>query len=326
MSTAPLQPLAAFDIGPDGTTSPVAAPWPDATPGPGAAWRWLHFALTDPALVDWTEAHLPVVAAAAIVQTETRPRCTSLEGGLVVNMRGVNLNPGAEPEDMVSLRLWVGPGLVVSVRRSKVFALDDLRRAAESGTAPASPGAFLAEIAEGLTDRLEAVSVELEDQTDALEEAILEREEDDAADGLASLRRKAIRLRRHAGPQREALVRLSEGSSGPGLIDAEARILLGESANRAARTVEELDAVTARLVALHDHLEGQRGTAMARNGYVLSVVAAIFLPLGFLTGLFGVNVAGMPGTASPWAFALLSAANVALALGLLALFRLLRWL
>ncbi|WP_414897422.1 CorA family divalent cation transporter [Rhodovulum sp. YEN HP10] len=324
MSAPAAHPLAAFDIGPDGTARPVDEPWPAATPGPGAAWRWLHFALSDPALADWTEAHLPAVAAAAMVQTETRPRCTPLEGGLIVNLRGVNLNPGAEPEDMVSLRLWIGAGLVVSVRRSKVFALDDLRRAAETGSAPPSPGAFLAEIAEGLTDRLEAVSVELEDLTDALEEAILEREEEDEAIGLAPLRRRAIRLRRHAGPQREALGRLSDNPNG--LIDAEARILLGESANRAARTVEELDAVTARLIALHDHLEGRRGMLMARNGYVLSVVAAIFLPLGFLTGLFGVNVAGMPGTANPWAFALLSAANVVLALGLLALFRLLRWL
>ncbi|PTW50113.1 zinc transporter ZntB [Rhodovulum kholense] len=324
MNPVPPHPLAAFDIGPDGTARPIAEAWPAAAPGPGAAWRWLHFALANPALADWTEAHLPAVAAEAILQTETRPRCTPLEGGLIVNLRGVNLNAGAEPEDMVSLRIWVAPGLVVSVRRSKVFALDDLRRAAAAGTAPPSPGAFLAEIAEGLTDRFEAVSVELEDLTDELEEAILEREEEDRAVDLAPLRRKAIRLRRHAGPQREALGRLSEGQTA--LIDAEARILLGESANRAARTVEELDAVAARLVALHDHLEGLRGTVMARNGYVLSVVAAIFLPLGFLTGLFGVNVAGMPGTANPWAFALLSAANVVLALGLLALFRLLRWL
>ena len=37
--------------------------------------------------------------------------------------------------------------------------------------------------------------------------------------------------------------------------------------------------------------------------YLLSIVAAIFMPLGFLTGLLGINVAGIPGTETHWAFA-----------------------
>jgi zinc transporter len=36
--------------------------------------------------------------------------------------------------------------------------------------------------------------------------------------------------------------------------------------------------------------------------YVLSVVAAIFLPLGFLTGLFGINVGGIPMAENPQGF------------------------
>jgi len=39
-----------------------------------------------------------------------------------------------------------------------------------------------------------------------------------------------------------------------------------------------------------------------KNMYVLSVVAAIFLPLGFLTGLLGINVGGMPGADNTDAF------------------------
>ena len=36
--------------------------------------------------------------------------------------------------------------------------------------------------------------------------------------------------------------------------------------------------------------------------YVLPVVAVVFLPLGFLTGLLGVNVGGVPGAESPYGF------------------------
>ena len=36
-----------------------------------------------------------------------------------------------------------------------------------------------------------------------------------------------------------------------------------------------------------------------------TIVATVFLPLGFVTGLLGVNVGGIPGTDSAWAFTIL---------------------
>jgi zinc transporter len=60
--------------------------------------------------------------------------------------------------------------------------------------------------------------------------------------------------------------------------------------------------------------------------YTLSIIAAIFLPLGFLTGLFGVNVGGIPGTESSWGFLIVCALMAALGAGQLWLFRKLGWL
>ena len=40
--------------------------------------------------------------------------------------------------------------------------------------------------------------------------------------------------------------------------------------------------------------------------YVLSIVAAMFLPLGFLTGLVGINLGGIPGSESPLGFLVFS--------------------
>lgn len=46
----------------------------------------------------------------------TRPRVLPLAGGLLVNLRGVNLNPGADPEDMVSVRMWIDAERLISMR------------------------------------------------------------------------------------------------------------------------------------------------------------------------------------------------------------------
>ncbi len=63
-----------------------------------------------------------------------------------------------------------------------------------------------------------------------------------------------------------------------------------------------------------------------RNSYVLSIVAAIFLPLGFLTGLFGVNIGGMPGTEAALAFWLLTSVSVVIGIALFLIFKFSKWL
>ena len=59
--------------------------------------------------------------------------------------------------------------------------------------------------------------------------------------------------------------------------------------------VEEMASTASRLAALFDHTQAPHAYKQGQNSYVLSIIAAIFLPLGFLTGLFGVNVASIPG-------------------------------
>jgi zinc transporter len=60
--------------------------------------------------------------------------------------------------------------------------------------------------------------------------------------------------------------------------------------------------------------------------YVLSIVAAIFLPLGFFTGLMGINVGGMPRVEDGEAFWVVVAMCVGLMLVLGVIFRWKKWL
>ena len=255
----------------------------------------MHLDLKDN-LENWANARLPAIAARALLQSETRPRCERLGDGLILNLRGVNLNPESDPEDMVSLRMWITKDAVVSARMRKVWAVDAMREAASEGTAPASIGRFLADLTLGLTTRIEAISLGLEDETDGLEETVLSGGHLDQR-RLGNLRQAVIKMRRFINPQREAIAVLA--SLEDWIIAPDDTALLREVSNRTRRVVEELDATRDRLSALQEHLDAQGASALSKNSYVLSVVAAIFLPLGFLTGLFGVNVGGMPGIESP---------------------------
>jgi zinc transporter len=260
------------------------------------------------------------------MQAETRPHFETIGEGFLVTLRGINLNPGEESEDMVALRLWIGPGLVVSTRMRRIFAFDDLVRAMADGQAPTTPAAFVARLIDALTLRIEATTSEREDRTDEIEEVLLDDHPDAIGKGemeIARLARSVIKLRRHIAPQREALSRLAAAEGE--LFGSAEGYDISNAANRTTQAVEELDTIRDRLASLRAHTDSLQAARLGRNGFVLSVVAAVFLPLGFLTGLFGVNVAGMPGTDWPWAFAALSGAMAVMGLGLWLVFRWMKW-
>ncbi len=311
-------PLYTYDILSDGTATPTT----DTSPTGASGYRWFHFDLKDPELPAWANTHLHPIPAGALLQTETRPRCDVHDGGLMLNLRGVNLNVDGPADQMVAVRMWVTDQTVVTVRMRRVFAIEDIRQALENGTGPDSSAAFVEALASRLTERVQNTVFDLADQVDDLEDAIHDDDDAPLPDNLAELRRTAIRLRRYLGPQRDALMALAATDTPAGNSPLHRR----ELANLAMLTVEELDSLQGRLTAINDHHSAQAAEAQNRNSYILSIVAAIFLPLGFITGLFGVNVGGMPGVDNPAAFTILCVSMAVISLASLVVMRWLKWI
>lgn len=59
---------------------------------------------------------------------------------------------------------------------------------------------------------------------------------------------------------------------------------------------------------------------------MLSIVAGIFLPLSFVTGLLGINVGSIPGGDTPFGFPTVGLLLIAVGLMEYLVFRRLRWL
>ena len=81
-----------------------------------------------------------------------------------------------------------------------------------------------------------------------------------------------------------------------------------------------------RSAVVQDELLNRISQRMERTMYVLTLVATIVLPLGFLTGLLGINVGGIPGAEINWAFWAVCGALAVLVLVELWLLKRLRWL
>ena len=107
-------------------------------------------------------------------------------------------------------------------------------------------------------------------------------------------------ITRTSGPQREAFGKLAQIQVP--WLDATARARIVESADRMTRTVEELDAARDRAAVNQEELQSKIAEATNQRLYVLAIITAVFLPLGFVCSLLGVNVGGVPLQHDDWAF------------------------
>ena len=75
----------------------------------------------------------------------------------------------------------------------------------------------------------------------------------------------------------------------------------------------------------NEELAGRLAEQMNTRMYVLSLIAGLFLPLGFLTGLLGINVGGIPLAENSWGFAAILVLLVFLLVMEILFFRYKKW-
>lgn len=296
----------------------------DWTPEDGVL--WVHLDYDGNLAREWLyqDSGVAPITLEALLARQPRPRGFPDADGLMLIIRGVNLNEGANPEDMVSLRMWVEGDRIITMRHRKVQAIKTVRRSLEEGKGPICVGDFLCDTIHQILDRIAVVVDDLDDSIAHLEDEVLRAESYEMRHGVADLRRQAIALRRYVGPERDVLARLE--SHKVSWLNDDMRARLREAADRLTRSVEDLDAARDRAVVTQEEIASRLSELLNKRLYTLSIIAAIFLPLGFVTGLMGVNVGGIPGSSFEWGFLALCGFVVLLGGAQLWVFRKLGWL
>ena len=273
---------------------------------------WVHLDYTREESEQWLQNEaVPQAVIDALTAAETRPRASEVAGGVLVYLRGVNLNPGARPEDMIALRMWVSPGGLISTQKRTLLSVEAVRKTLDSQQGPESISALVAELIDQLIWRMEEVIENLELEVEACAQQLEESPTASLTSHLSLLRRRAITLRRYLAPQREALIKLQNES----LFAAADTLLIREATDRLQRLLEDLDAAREHATLLQEEVFSVQNEAINDRMYLLAIISALFLPLGFLTGLFGINVGGLPGVEDPNAFWWFCSGVAAIALG-----------
>ena len=280
------------------------AGWADIAawrPTDGVLWVSLDYSLTVAARWLADAAGLDPTAREALIDSDPRPRTTVDGDNLLVIARGINVNAGSSLEDMISIRGWFEPTRVLTLRRRRSRSVKSIGDDLQRGVGPRTTSELLATLIDRIVEHVGTHVDSLGDEIAAAEDEVLgDRRGHDLRGKLADQRRRAIALRRFLAPQREALGKLAL-TTVPWLEEA-ARGRLAQNADRMTRTVEELDAARDRAAVTQEELQSRLAELTNQRLYVLSVMTAVFLPLGFVCSLLGVNVGGVPLQGASWAF------------------------
>ena len=258
-----------------------------------------------------------------LVHTTQRPKLEVYDGHAFVVARMVHPQTG----EVEQVSFILGEDYLLSFQERTGDVFDPVRQRIETdGSRLRGEGAdyLLYALLDLLVDAAFETVERLGDATETLEEAVLGDPGPTIRGAIAGLRREILVVRRAIWPLREVVASLVRDDLPQ--VTEKTRLFLRDVQDHVVQAADALETLRDVLAGLSDlYLSA---VSMRQNEVMkaLTVIVAIFLPLTFLTGLYGMNFENMPELAYPNAYPIFLAALAVITFGTLLYFRAKRWL
>jgi magnesium transporter len=216
--------------------------------------------------------------------------------------------------DTHELDCFVTPQLLVTVRAAPVTGLEWLWNAVQAHPHLAEHGAdeIFAQLAEIVGRRYIEIITAIETSVDELADAALAADPNVLAE-VQMLRRDEATIRRVLVPQRLVVGSLRSGSVG--VLGSFSLKLLTDAYDVHNLVVQSLESTRGLLTDTLDTYRGAAAERQTRAATVLTVYAAILLPLSLVTSWYGMNVTRLPGADRSWGWVAVTVAMAVFAVG-----------
>ncbi|MBM4405864.1 MAG: magnesium/cobalt transporter CorA [Chloroflexi bacterium] len=247
------------------------------------------------------------------------PKIDDFEEYLFIIVHGINHQAESEVVETTELEIFLGPHFVVSNHNFAMMSVDGVRRRADEDGRPMRYGAqFLTHaLIDAVMDNVMPTIDRMAEVAEKIEEAIVDNPDRATLDTIIALRRSTLRIHRVMAPQREVLNRMSRGEFP--IVSAETEFYYRNVYDHIVR-IEDLNQ-TLRERADTALSSYYLAVAYRQNEIVkvLSLIAAVFLPLNLIAGIYGMNLV-LPGEHFTWAFYLLLGIMILVGVGTVAWF------
>ena len=269
------------------------------------------------------QKHISKQARNILLTQDTRPRLILEDGSLIMCLRGINLNKSDDPEDMISIRLWMDENRIITSGNRESMSINNIKKSLELNTGPSSISGLLLELIVQLANITDEFVDKLDERLDKEEDSIGESSFETFNPRMSQFRRQIATIKRFLAPQKEALDKLfrSKNSYFKESFYDDLYIQI----DKLIYILENLDLLRERALVLQEQFSNRISHQQNSRLYLLAIISAIFLPLTFFSGLLGMNIGGMPGIESSSAFWLVTGFCIVVAVGLLILFKKNKW-
>lgn len=272
--------------------------------GPSDGVLWLHFNLSDARARRWLleATFLPEELRELWREHDGNRRVEMVDDGglLLLVVNDFSYDDASDPSEVAPLWCFATPQLFVTARLHPLKSADELRSQMRSNFNATSGIDLAAQLLDIRTSRVKRLANEMTDQLDNIEDRVLAGKIEQQRELLGRNRRLCARLRREFAPERADLNRFLHRPTGS-LSEAD-REALQSSTDTLAFALEEVSELYERSKLLQEELASRLAESTGRNLYVLSIVTAVMLPMTLVTGIFGMNVGGLPGLHGDHAF------------------------
>ncbi len=288
-------------------------------------WVWIDIRIgegdTDALLELTTQLSFDPMAVRDAVEEIDLPKVDDFSHHLVVILHGLSSERVATYE----VDAFMTSDILVTVHSDQSPSIDAmwLRALEVPDLAIGGVDELLARLADTLTRRLLAVLDAFDDRSNDLIAGALSADPTLVTD-LVAVRSDVVAVRKIVNPQREALDVLRSSSS-PLLSDA-GRRRFSDVFDVAARAAEGLDSARASLAEILDAYRGAEAREATDVTKVLTIYAAIMLPLSLIAGFFGMNFTNLPGVESSSGWIVVTVVMAVIAVVSLGIFVSLGWM
>ena len=235
-------------------------------------------------------------------------------------------DPDTAGHTIEQVGIVLGDGWVLSFQEEAGDVFDPLRQRIREGVGrvrQAGADYLLYALLDLIVDHTFVTLERVGDAAETLEARALDNPDPDVQAAISGLRREVVLLRRAIWPLREVLAALQREDAP--YVEDRTRPYLRDAYDHLVQAVEILESLREVLASVNDLYLSSLGMRQNEVMKVLTVVGTIFLPLGFLTGLYGMNFDNIPELHVRYGYFILLGVMAALTLGTLVYFRRKGW-
>lgn len=238
-----------------------------------------------------------------ILNTDQRPKMEDFGDYLYVVLRALTCNGERSGMESEQVSLILGPNYVISFQEKNGAVFEKVReriRAAKGRISRLGADYLAYSLLDTVVDNYFIVLERLGERIESLEDALVTNPASSTLRSIHTLKRELIFLRRSVWPLREVLSNLQREETS--LVGESTRVYLRDVYDHTIHAIDTLETFRDMISGMLDIYLSSMSNRLNEVMKVLTIIATIFIPLTFITGIYGMNFDNIPLLKWRWGY------------------------